>query len=184
MKIRLMAFALSLFLLLACAPAAPQPTATPAEKLSAIEARLRVLSVNPVIQRAAQYRLSISSGEPEALTIALSAPNETQKTVRDVLAEDVDDVVIVDWLLSFGAMGTWTAFNPRTSETVSIPVTEIAFHREHTPDRIATYRLADQTHLMLVQPVVVDGSVVGAVGFVFTETFDKTALDAPIDQLT
>jgi hypothetical protein len=183
-KSRLMAVALSLFLLIACAPAAPEPIPTPAEKLSAIEARLRVLSVNPVIQRAAQYRLSIPSSEPDALAIALSAPNETHQTVRDVLAEDVDDVVIVDWLISFGAMGTWTAYNPHTSEMVSIPVTEIAFHREHPPDHIATYRLADQQHLMLVQPVVVDGSVVGAIGFVFTETFDDTALEAPIDQLS
>ncbi len=184
MKIRLLAIALSLFLLLACAPAAPEPIATPVEKLSAIEARLRVLSVNPVIQRAAQYRLSIPSGEPDALAIALSAPNETHQTVRDVLAEDVDDVIIVDWLVSFGAMGTWTAYNPRTSETVLIPVTDIAFHREHTPDHTDVYRLRDQKHLMLVQPVVVDGSVVGAIGFVFTETFDDTALEAPVDQLS
>ncbi len=184
MTSRLMAFALSAFLLLAPAPAASQPIATPAEKLAAIEGRLRILSVNPVIQQAAQYRLSIPSGAPEALGIALSAPNETHQTVRNVLAEDVDDAVIVDWLISFGAMGTWTAYNPHNSETVSIPVTEIAFHREHTPDRIATYRLADQQHLMLVQPVVVDGSVVGAVGFIFSQSFDDTTVDVPIDQLT
>ncbi len=180
----LITFALSLFLLLACAPATAPSAVNAAEKRSAIDARLRALSVNPVIQQAAKYRLAIASSEPEALAIAVAAANEPHQTVREVLAEDVDDVVIVDWLVSFGAMGTWTAFNPRTSETVLIPVTEIAFRREHAPDHTEVYRLRDQTHLMLVQPVVVDGSVVGAVGYIFSETFDETTLDATVDQLT
>lgn len=177
--------ALSLFLFAACAPSKvvqSTPTA-PTETLTSIKARLVALSAHPVIQRAAAHRLSLDSREPDALAIAVSSPSVAPQTVRDVLATEVDDVVIVDWLVSFGAMGTWTAFNPRSTETISIPVTDIAFGYEHTPNQLRVYRLRDAKHLMLVLPVVVHSSVVGAVGFVFTQVHVDSTLEGEAVQL-
>jgi len=178
------AIAIGLFIMVGCAPVAAVSVTTRASEQPAFEARLRALSVDPVIQRAAQHRLSIASREPEALAIAVAAPNETSRSVRSVLAEDVDDQVIVDWLVSFGAMGAWTAYNPRNAESVLIPVSDLPALVKGASGGPVIYRLRDEKHLMLVQPVVVGDTVVGAVGFVFAQTFDGTLLRTEAVQLS
>jgi hypothetical protein len=67
-------------------------------------------------------------------------------------------------------MGAWTAYDPRSAESVSIPVSEIPALVEGSPTGLSAYRLRDREHVMLVYPVVVESETVGAVGFVLTQT--------------
>jgi hypothetical protein len=169
--------AVGLLLLIGCSPTVTTMT-TEMSARSAFDARLRALSVNPVIQRAAQHRLGMASRDPEALAMAVATTDESPGSVRVALAGEVDEVVIVDWLVSFGAMGAWTAYDPRNSEPVNVPVSDIPTLVARRPGDLGVYRLRDRKHLLLVRPVFVGGHAVGAVGFVLTETYEDLALSA------
>jgi hypothetical protein len=109
-------------------------------------------------------------GDPAALPVAIGEASEPPGSVRAVLATEIDGDVIVDWLVSFGAMGAWTAYDPRSAESVAIPVSEIPALVEGSPTDLRSYQLRDRKHVMLVYPVVVESETVGAVGFVLTQT--------------
>jgi hypothetical protein len=99
------------------------------------------------------------------------------------LAGDVDEVVIVAWLVSFGAMGAWTAYDPRTAETVDIPASGIPALAAGPSGELGVYRLRDRQHLMLVQPVIDGEQAVGAVGFVLARAYADPSLAARAVQL-
>jgi hypothetical protein len=145
---------------------------------SAFDARLRALCVNPVIQQAAQHRLGMAARDPRALATAVAASPAPPESVRAALAKEVDGAVIVDWLVSLGAMGAWTAYDPRNPEPVNIPVSDIPALVASRPGELGVFVLRDRKHLMLVRPVVVEDQTVGAVGFVLTETYEDPALFA------
>jgi hypothetical protein len=166
-----------LLLLVGCSPAVTTVTMGTSAR-SAFNSRLQSLSANPVIQQAAQYRLGAASVDPRALTTAVAAGPAAPETVRPALDGEVDEVVIVDWLVSFGSMGAWTAYNPRNPETVNIPVSDIPALSASRPDDLEVFLLRDGKHLMLVRPVVVGNQAVGAVGFILTETYKDPALSA------
>ena len=177
--------ALSVLLLASCADLRKTPTPTPVPTRSAFDTRLQNLSSDPSVQRAAQYRLMSSpSGDPAALAATIGSTGQAPESVRTILLRDVDDVVIVDWLVSFSAMGLWTADNPHTSEVVSIPVTDIASRVQQAPVDLGVYRLRDQKHLMLVRPVVVRNIPLGAVGFILAQAYESPDLDALAVQLS
>ena len=151
---------------------------SPLAARSSFETRLHVLSRNSVIQQVARYRLRMVVHDPAVLAYTLRTTENTPQGVRAVLAEEVDDVVIVDWLVSFSAMGAWTAYNPRNPEAVSIPVSDIPSLVGRSPGTLNVYRLSDRKHLMLTYPVIDDNQAVGAVGFVLTETYADPVLTA------
>ena len=173
---RRLAIVLTALLLVGCSPV--MTSAAPAPVPSNLTTRLRLLSAQPAILRAAQYRLTLDRNEPDSLTTAVQSSPEAPQEVREALAGDVDADVIVAWLVSFGAMGAWTAYDPRNPETVNIPVSAIPDLVAKSPGVLGIYRLRDQRHLMLVQPVVVGNHAVGAVGFVLSETYADPALAA------
>jgi hypothetical protein len=70
---------LSMIMLVSCAPVATTVTVR-ASARTAFDTRLRALSVSPVIQRAAQHRLSLISRDPEALAIAVTTADGTPKS--------------------------------------------------------------------------------------------------------
>jgi hypothetical protein len=109
---------LTALLLVGCSPVAT--IAAPAPARTTFATRLRQLSAQPAIRRAARYRLTLRPDDPESLATAAQSSPESPQEVRAALAGDVDGVVIVAWLVSFGAMGAWTADDPRNPETVSI----------------------------------------------------------------
>ena len=153
--------------------------------VGSFDARLRAIGADPLVLRAVQYRLYVgSSGQSVSLTDAAASENQRPGSVRDLLKANVDDVVIVDWLVSVGAMGAWTADNAFNHEDVSIPVSEALSLVSVSPDRLAVYRMRDRRHLMLVRAVVVKGSTVGAVGFILTETYRDDAIEAVAIQLS
>jgi hypothetical protein len=172
-----------LLVLVSCSSVASATTTTQAVKLTRFDAGLHNLSANPVIRRAAAHRFSIELHDPASLPVALSSSSETPSSVRSALATYVDDVTIVVWLVSFGAMGAWTAYNPRNTETVNIPVSDIPALFATSSTEPGVYRLRDQKHLMLVRSVAVDGQTVGAVGFVLTQTQLDPILEAEAVQL-
>jgi hypothetical protein len=151
---------------------------TDASTRSAFDARLRRLGADPAILGAAQHRLSFAAHDPAALVSSAQTSPETPQEVRSVLARDVDEVVIVDWLVSFGALGAWTAYDPSSTEAVNIPVSDIPSLFAHPPFELGVYRLRDRRHLMLVRPIVVGDRAVGAVGFILTQTHADPTLAA------
>jgi hypothetical protein len=167
---------LTALLLVGCSPVAT--IAAPAPARTTFATRLRQLSAQPAIRRAARYRLTLRPDDPESLATAAQSSPESPQEVRAALAGDVDGVVIVAWLVSFGAMGAWTADDPRNPETVNIPVSAIPDLVANSPGELGVYRLPDRRHLMLVRPVVVGDHAVGAVGFVLTQAYDDPALAA------
>lgn len=173
---RQLVIVLTMLLLVGCSPATTVTAPAPAR--STFATRLRRLSAQPAILRAAQYRLTLGPDDPESLATAAQSSPESPREVRAVLAGEVDGVVIVAWLVSFGAMGAWTADDPRNPETVNIPVSEIPDLVANSPGGLGIYRLRDHRHLMLVDPVVVGDHAVGAVGFILTQTYDDPALAA------
>lgn len=157
----------------------PATTSTaPAPALSTLTTRLQRLSAQPAILRAAQYRLTLGPDGPASLAAAARSSPESPREVRDVLAGDVDGIVIVAWLVSFGAMGAWTADDPRNAETVNVPVSAIPDLVANSPGELGVYRLRDHRHLMLVYPVDVDDQAVGAVGFVLAQAYDDPVVAA------
>jgi len=170
-------------LLVSCSPVTTTTIATSSLRLSAFAARLAQLSANATVQRAARYRLVFALSDPIALAASTASSAGTSGSVRSVLMQFVDDVVIVDWLVSFGAMGTWTAYNPDNSETVWIPASTIPSLVQNSPRGSRVYRLRDQKHLMVVHAVVVDNEAVGAVGFILSQTYEDPALEAEAMQL-
>ncbi len=169
---------LTVLLLAGCSQATTITAPAPAQ--STFLTRLRLLSVQPAILRAAQYRLIAGPDDPESLAAAARSSPESPQDVRDVLAGDVDGVVIVAWLVSFGAMGCWTAYDPRSPEieTVNIPVSTIPDLVANSPGELGIYRLQDHQHLMLVHAVVAGEQAVGAVGFILTQAYDDPVMAA------
>src|SRR5207248_3165836 len=104
---------------------------------------LRLLSYSPTIVAAAQRRLTFASNDPSTLGTTIDTSTTSTRDVRSVLAEDVDDVVIVAWLVSSGAMGAWTAYNPRNDEPVLVPVSEIPPLVATPAAELGIYRLRD-----------------------------------------
>src|SRR5579885_3217896 len=173
---RRLVIVLAVLLLVGCSPVTTITAPAPAR--STFTTRLRRLSAQPAIVRAAQYRLLLDPDDPESLATTAGSSPESPQEVRAVLAGDVDGVVIVAWLVSFGAMGAWTAYDPRNPETVDIPVSEIPDLVANSPGELGVYRLRDHRHLMLVHSVVVGDHAVGAVGFVLAQAYDDPAVTA------
>jgi hypothetical protein len=168
-------------LLLGCEPMATTVAIHPSPR-AAIVARLNELSTNPVIQQSARHRFGSAASDPERLARAIASTDTTTQSVHAVLANAVDEVVIVDWLVSFGAMGAWTAYDPHHSEPVNVPVSDIPGLVAHSPNDVGVFRLRDHQHLMLVLPVVVDNETVGAVGFILARTYvDPTLAAAAVE---
>ena len=172
-----------LFVLMGCSSVASATTTTQAVALARFDPGLQALSAHPVIRRAAGYRLSIEIYDPASLPVAISSSSDTPASVRSVLATYVDGVTIVTWLVSFGAMGAWTAYDPRNTETVNIPVSDIPALFAGSSRDVGVFRLRDQKHLMIVRSVAIDGQKVGAVGFVLTQTLVDPSLEAQAVQL-
>ncbi len=166
-------------LIVGCAPlSTPSAARAPATGAS-FDQRLRALSVDPLIQRAAGYHLYVgSTGRATSLTDAAASEHQQPGSVQAVLAANVDDVVIVDWLVSFSAMGAWTADNPSNHEDVSIPVSDASTLVSAPPDHLVVYRMRDKQHLMLVRAVVVQNVAIGAVGFILAQSYQDAALSA------
>lgn len=180
-----LALVVVVLLLVGSAPIPTPSIAASRRTLAGFDARLRDLSADPKIQRAAQYRLfSAGLAGVSSLVAASAVAEDAPGDVQTVLATDVDDVVIVDWLVSFGAMGAWTAYDPKNPETVFIPVSDVSSLVERSPDQVVVYRLRDKQHLMLVRPVVVGSVTVGAVGFILAQFYEDPALDAAAIQLS
>ena len=173
---RRLVIVLTVLLVVGCSPATT--TTAPAPALSTFTTRLRLLSAQPAILRAAQYRLLPGPDDPESLAAAAQSSPESPQEVREVLAGDVDGIVIVAWLVSFAAMGAWTAYDPRNTETVNVPVSAIPELIANSPGEMGIYRLRDGRHLMLVRPVVVGDHAIGAVGFVLTQAYDDPVVAA------
>jgi hypothetical protein len=189
LALALITFSLASCALAARAAAGPEgtrtavsvPPASPAadRTLAGFDARLQRLSTDPHLQRAAGYRLASSpSHDPTALGATVQSPDEPATSVHTVLAAEIDQVVIVDWLISFSAMGAWTATNPSNPEEVNIPVSAIPSLVQRGPSRLQVFRLGDNKHLMLVRPVMAGSSAVGAVGFILAEDYRDPVLDA------
>ncbi len=176
------ALVVGLLLLVGCSPAVTTVTLGTSGR-SAFRTRLQNLSANPVIQQAARYRLGAAALNPRALATTVAASPATPDTVRGALAGEVDEVVIVAWLVSYGAMGAWTADDPRNDEVVNIPVSAMESLVDGRRNELRVYRLRDQKHLLLARAVVADEQAVGAVGYILTQTYDDSALDAAAVQL-
>jgi hypothetical protein len=176
------AVVVGLLLLVGCSPVVTTVTMGTSAQ-SAFSTRLQSLSANPVIQQAARYRLGAASLNPRALARTVAASPAPPDTVRGALAGEVDEVVIVAWLVSYGAMGAWTADDPRNDEVVNIPVSAMESLVAGRRHELTVYRLRDQKHLMLARAVVVDEQAVGAVGYILTQTYEDSALDAVAVQL-
>lgn len=173
---RRLVIVLTVLLVVVCSPTTT--STAPALTRSMLLTRLRHLSAQPTILRAAQYRLTLGPDDPQSLAAAAQSSPESPREVRDVLAGDVDGVVIVAWLVSFGAMGAWTADDPRNpeTETVNVPVSTIPDLVANSPGELGIYRLPDGRHLMLVHAVVVGDHAIGAVGFVLAQAYDDPVL--------
>jgi hypothetical protein len=170
-------------MLVSCSPVATLTTLHASSRPS-FDARLRALGTNSVIQGAAAHRLAFASGDPETLATSIRASGASSGSVREVLSRDVDDVVIVAWLVSSSTLGAWTAYNPRSDEKVGIPVSDMPGLVTHSKDGFGVYRLRDGKHLMLVEPVVVGDETVGAVGFILSDRNEYPELEGEAVQLS